>query len=154
MNKKSAELCISVAAQLFAPGERVELVEAVQIGRVSAKRQLAASVAVGIASGGTALVALKPRAYFLVLTDQRLYLIDNNNGRVGKVVVSAVSRAQISAGPLQKHFLTLSMEVQMTAPTPWRFSWGRVQSDMARRVATALGAPRTASQAPAGGRAL
>ncbi|GAA0279741.1 hypothetical protein GCM10010302_16810 [Streptomyces polychromogenes] len=106
-------------------------------------------MAVGIASGGTALIALKPRAYFLVLTDQRLYLTDNNNGQVGKEVVSAVSRAQISAGPLHKHFLTLSMEVQMTAPTPWRFSWGRAQSDMARRVATALGAPETPSQAAA-----
>ncbi|MFE2287842.1 hypothetical protein ACFXDJ_27210 [Streptomyces sp. NPDC059443] len=149
MNQKSAQRCMEVAGPLFAPGEVAELIEVVQIGKVSAKRQLAATVAVGIASGGTVLVALKPKAYFLVLTDQRLFLIDNNNGRPGKHVVSAVPRTHISAGPLRKHFLTVSMEVRMTAPTPWRFSWGRVQSDMARRVAAALGAPGPAIPAQA-----
>ncbi|MFE2914384.1 hypothetical protein [Kitasatospora indigofera] len=139
MNQKSTRKCLAVVTPALAPQERVELVEAVQIGTVSAKRRLATAALVGAATGGTVLVAVQPRAYFMVLTDRRLYLVHNLNGTVGNSIVSATPRDKISAGPLRKHLLTLSMEVQFTgAATPSRFSWGRAQGRMAQAIADAL----------------
>lgn len=108
----------------------------VQIGKVSAKRQIATSAAVAVATAGVVMVALRPRAYFLVLTDQRLILIENLRGRVGKIM-AVIPRNTIKAEPLRGHLLTLSMNVTI-GETPQRFSWGRAQTSMARRVATAL----------------
>ncbi len=142
MNQKTAQRCIAVAASAFEPGEQVELVEVVQIGRVSTGRQVATSALVGVASAGTVLVAVRPRGYFVVLTDRRLYLIDNVNGRMGSGLAMATPRAKITAGPLRGHLLTLSMEVSIEgAPAPFRFSWGRAQAGTARVLAAALGRP-------------
>lgn len=92
--------------------------------------------AVSVAMAGTVMVALKPRPYYLVLTNQRLILIANLRGKVGKVVAAAPRNA-VSAEPLRGHLLTLSMNITVDE-VPRRFSWGRVQSGMARRVATAF----------------
>jgi hypothetical protein len=146
MNQKTTARCQQQVASALAPGEQIVLIEAVQIGKVSAKKQAgiaAASIAVGVATGGTLIVALKPRAFYLVLTNQRLILIDNLRGRVGKVA-AAYPRDQVSVQPLHSHLLTISMEVTM-AGTPYRFSWGRVQGGMARKVADALAAVKTAA---------
>jgi hypothetical protein len=143
MNQKTTQRCTQVVAASLAPGEQIEMIEVAQIGKVSAKKQLgisAASVAVGVVTGGTLLVALKPRAYFLILTNERLFLVDNLQGSVGKKIVSAIPRNLISAGPVRTHLLTISMEVTVDG-TPHKFSWGRFQGGMARRVAAALGAP-------------
>ncbi|MEV4614086.1 hypothetical protein AB0K43_16050 [Kitasatospora sp. NPDC049258] len=139
MNQKYAQKCLAVVAPAFAPGEQVTLVESVAIGKVPAGRQVAAAALAGVVSGGTVLVAVKPRAYYLVLTDRRMYLVDNVNGRVGRSIVSATPREKITAGPLRKHLLTLSMEVRFEgAAAPSRFSWGRVVAGSARAVAEAL----------------
>lgn len=114
------------------------MVEAVQIGKVSAKKQAAVSAAVGLATAGMVMVALRPRAYYLILTNQRLVLVANLRGRVGKIVAAA-PRDAVSAEPLHGHLLTLSMSVTIDG-IPQRFSWGRMQSGMARRVAMALAA--------------
>jgi hypothetical protein len=121
---------------LLAPGEKIELTEAAQIGTVSAKRQLATQLAVAAATAGTVAVHLKPAAFYLVFTDQRLFLIENRRGLVGKVV-TALPRAQISAGPLRAGPLNLSAEVTIDGTTH-RFSWGRFQGTMARSVTAAL----------------
>ena len=144
MNQKITSRVTQVAGPL-AQGEQIQLVEAVQIGKVSAKKQIATSAIVGIATAGTVLVALRPRAYYLVLTDQRMILVDNLRGRVGKVAAT-VRRDAIAAEPLRGHLLTLSMNVTLDG-TPQRFSWGRAQSSMARRVAHALTSPNVASAA-------
>lgn len=47
MNHKSAQHCMAVAVAAFEAGERVEVVEVVQVGRVPAGRQLAASAGQG-----------------------------------------------------------------------------------------------------------
>ena len=144
MNQKTTSRCIQVVAPTLAPGEEIELVEAVQIGKVSAKRRVATAAAVGAATAGMVIVSVKPRGYFLILTSQRLVLVGNRQGRVG-TIVAAVPRQVISAGPLRGHLLTFSMDVIMDG-TPQRFSWGRAQPGMARRVAMAL----TARQGSAG----
>jgi hypothetical protein len=84
------------------------------------------------------IVSVKPRGYFLILTDRRLVLVGNLQGRVGKIE-AAVPRHLVSAEPLRGHMLTLSMDVTVDG-TPTLFSWGRAQAGMARRVATALAA--------------
>lgn len=140
MNKKNAERCTALIAPSLVAREQIQTIEVVQIGKVSAKRQIGTAVAAGVLSGGTLMVAVRPRAYFLILTDLRLFLVDNNNGRVGKKVLAAVPRETIQAGPLRGHLLTLSMEVTMGG-TPYRFGWGRAQGKMARRVAEALAQP-------------
>lgn len=136
MNQKTMSRCAQVVAPALAPGEQIETVERVQIGKVSAKRQIATSAAVGIATAGMLMVAVTPRPYYLVLTNQRLVLVGNLRGRVGKIVAAA-PRSRISAEPLRGHLLTLSMNVIIDG-TPQRFSWGRTQVNMARRIATAL----------------
>lgn len=136
MNKTATSRCTELVTPALQSDERIELVEAVQIGKISAERQVATAVAVAVATAGIVMVALKPRPYFLVLTDQRLILIENLRGRVGKMV-AAIPRSAISAEPLRAHLLTLSMEVTLGG-TPQHFSWGRVQTGMARRIAAAL----------------
>ncbi|MCX5209121.1 hypothetical protein OG689_07445 [Kitasatospora sp. NBC_00240] len=139
MNDKSTRKCLAVVTPALAAQERIELVDVLQIGRVSAKRRVATAALVGAVSGGTVLVAVQPRAYFMVLTDRRLYLVDNHNGTVGRSIVSATPRDKITAGPLRKHLLTLSMEVRFTGVAePSRFSWGRLQSRTALAIADAL----------------
>jgi hypothetical protein len=138
MHQRITSSCTQVVAPTLAPGEQVEMVEAVQIGKVSAKKQAAVSAAVGLATAGMVMVALRPRAYYLILTNQRLVLVANLRGRVGKIVAAA-PRDAVSAEPLHGYLLTLSMSVTIDG-IPQRFSWGRMQSGMARRVAMALAA--------------
>jgi hypothetical protein len=138
MNQTTTSRCTKVVGPALTAGEQIELVEAVQIGKVSAKKQLAASAIVGIATAGTVIVALRPQAYYLILTNQRLILLHNNRGLVGKIA-GAMPRQAITAEPLKPHFLTLSMDVTISGQ-PQRFSWGRAQAGMARRVADALAA--------------
>lgn len=145
MNQKTTARCTEVVAPTLSPGEQIELAEAVQIGKVSAKRRAATAAAVSIATAGTVMVALKPRGYYLILTNQRLILLDNIRGRVGKAVAAA-PRTVVSAEPLRTHMLTVSMNVTIDG-TPQRFSWGRTQTGMAKRVAAALTPP---SSRPAG----
>jgi hypothetical protein len=144
MNQKTTSRVTQVVGPL-APGEQIQLTEAVQIGKVSAKRQIATSAIVGLATAGTVLVAVRPRGYYLVLTNQRLILVNNLRGAVGKVA-AVLPRDAITAEPLRGHLLTLSMNVTLSG-TPQRFSWGRAQSGMARRVADALTAGVSASAA-------
>jgi hypothetical protein len=143
MNKRKADRCAALVAPELVAREQIQMIEATQIGKVSAKRQLATAVIAGIASAGTLMVTVRPRLYFLVLTDLRLFLVENNDGRVGKKILGVVPREAISAGPLRGHILTLSMEVTMEG-VPYRFGWGRAQVKMARRVAEALAAPVSA----------
>ncbi len=145
MNQKTTARCTQVVVPTLSQGEQIELAEAVQIGKVSVKRRAATAAAVSIATAGTVMVSLKPRPYYLILTNQRLILLGNIRGRVGKTVAAA-PRTVVSAEPLRSHLLTVSMNVTIDG-TPQRFSWGRVQTGMAKRVATALTSP---SSRPAG----
>lgn len=144
MNQRSTSLCTQVVAPTLTAGEQIEIVEAVQIGKVSAKKQIATSAVVGVATLGTVMVALKPRPFYLVVTNQRLIFINNLRGRVGKIA-AAVPRSAITNEPIRPHLLTLSMNVTIDG-TPQRFSWGRAQAGMARRVADTL---YSAAKAPA-----
>jgi hypothetical protein len=143
MNQKTTAQCQKLVAASLGAGETIELTEAAQIGTVSAKKQAVTTLAVGLATGGALLVHLKPAAFYLVLTSRRLFLIENRRGIVGKVV-AAIPRTQISAEPLRSGTLTLSMQVTIDG-TVQRFSWGRVQGGMARKVADALTAVSAAS---------
>jgi hypothetical protein len=135
MNEKTTQKCNRLVT--LAPGEQITLTEAVQIGKVSAKKQIATSAVVGVLTAGTVLVSLKPAAFYLVLTNQRLFLIGNNRGLVGNVALVVPLDQVTVAEPLQGHALTLSMQVDI-AGTQYRFSWGRAQAGMARKVAAAM----------------
>src|SRR5690349_5422994 len=141
MNQKIEQRCTDVVTPaLAAPLEYVRSIEVVQLGKVSARKQIIVSLVVGILTAGMLLVALRPRAYYLVLTNQRLLLLDNLRGRVGTKIVLAVPLNQVVAGPLRTGALTYKLDVEV-AGVARRFSWGRVQGSTARRVAEALGAP-------------
>jgi len=144
MNQRTTSRCTQVVAPTLAEGEQIQIVEAVQVGKVSAKKQMATAAIVGVATAGTVVVALKPRPFYLVVTNQRLIFVNNLRGRVG-TIAAAVPRSAITVEPLRPHLLTLSMTVIING-TPQRFSWGRAQASMARRVADAL---NSASSAPA-----
>jgi hypothetical protein len=135
-NQKTTSRCAQVVTPILAEGEQIEMVEAAQVGKVSAKRRIATTAAVTIATAGTVMIALKPAAFYLVLTNQRLIFVQNFRGRVGKIA-AAVPRAAVTAEPLRGHMLTLSMNVTIDGTAQY-FSWGRAQPGMARRVAEAL----------------
>jgi hypothetical protein len=136
MNQKTTSRCTQVIASKLVQGEQVEMVEAVQIGKVSAKRRVATTAAVTIATAGTVMIALKPQPFYVVITNQRIFFIENHRGIVGKIA-AVVARDAVTAEPLQTHLLTLSMNVTIDG-APQRFSWGRAQSGLARRMAAAL----------------
>jgi len=142
MNAKMVQRCKDVVAPSLMPDEQIEAVEVAQIGKVSTKKMAgaaAAGVAVGIATGGLVpLIAVKPAAFVLVVTNRRLLLIPLHAGVVGKEIAGEIPRAAISMGPLRTHLLTLSMEVVME-DVPHRFSWGRIGGmKQARGVVSAL----------------
>jgi hypothetical protein len=136
MNQKTTSRITQVVAPSLVQGEQIEMIEAAQIGKVSAKRRIATTAAVTIATAGTVMIALKPQPWYLVLTNQRLIFVENKRGIVGKIAAAA-RRENVTAEPLQAHVLTLSMNVTIDG-TPQRLSWGRAQPGMARRVAAAL----------------
>lgn len=144
MNQRTTSRCTQVIGPMLARGEQIQMVEVVQVGKVSAKKKAATAAIVGAATLGTVVVALKARAFYLVVTNQRLLFIDNLRGRVGKFS-AAVPLSAVTAEPLRLHLLTVSMNVTMNG-TPQRFSWGRAQVSMARRVADAL-SPATSAPA-------
>jgi hypothetical protein len=139
MNQRTTSRLTQVVTPTLAPGEQIEMIEGALVGKISAKKRLAVTAAVTVASAGTVMVALKPQGWYLVLTNQRLIFIENKRGIVGKIAAAA-RRENVTAEPLRGHFLTLSMNVTIDG-TPQRFSWGRAQPGMARRVAAALAAP-------------
>jgi hypothetical protein len=145
MNQRTTSRITQVVTPALAPGEQIEMIEAAQVGKISAKKRLAVTAAVSVATAGTVMIALKPQAWYLVLTNQRLIFVENKRGIVGKVAAAA-RRENVTAEPLQGHFLTLSMNVTIDG-TPQRLSWGRAQPGMARRVAAALTALGQASAA-------
>jgi hypothetical protein len=148
MNKKKAERCVSRVAHLLVDREQVQMVEGAQIGEVSVKKQLATAAVVGIATGGMMTAVVRPQAFWLILTDLRLFLVQNNNGSVGKRILGEFPREAVQAGPLRTHILTRSMEVTI-AGTPYKFSWGRLQGKMPDRVAEALSRPGWNQATPA-----
>jgi hypothetical protein len=145
MNQRTTSRLTQVVTPTLAPGEQIEMIEAAQVGKISAKKRLAVTAAVSVATAGTVMIALKPQAWYLVLTNQRLIFVENKRGIVGKVAAAA-RRENVTSEPLQGHFVTLSMNVTIDG-TPQRLSWGRAQPGMARRVAAALTALGQASAA-------
>ena len=136
MNQRAIDKCVKAVAPSLGPGEQVEGVEVAQIGKVSAKKKAAVAAAVGIVTAGHLIVSVKPRAYFLVFTDKRLILVENNRGLVGKVLIGCPRQA-VTSGPLNGHLLTLSADVTMDG-APYRFSWGRLAPGQARSAMAAL----------------
>ena len=140
MNQRTTDKCAQAVASRLTPGENVETIEVAQIGKVSAKQKAAVAAAVGIVTAGTVIVSVKPRAYYLVFTSQRLFLVENNRGLVGKVVAQC-ARESITAGPLKGHLLTLTADVTLDG-TAYQFNWGRLAPGQARSaMATLTGQP-------------
>jgi hypothetical protein len=139
MNQKTTSRITQVVTPTLAQGEQIEMIEAAQIGKVSAKRRIATTAAVSIATAGTVMIALKPQPWYLVLTNERLIFVENKRGIVGKIAAAA-RRENVTAEALRPHLLTLSMNVTIDG-TPQRFSWGRAQPGMASRVSAALATP-------------
>jgi hypothetical protein len=136
VNQRVIDKCVKAVTPSLGPGEQVEGVEVALIGKVSAKKKAAVAAAVGIATAGHLIVAVKPRAYFLVFTSKRLILVENNRGLVGKVVGDCARQA-ITSGPLNGHLLTLSADVTLDGAA-YRFSWGRLAPGQARSAMAAL----------------
>lgn len=137
--KKITERCTRLVAPSLGPGEEIVIVGAMMIGKVSAKRQIATAVAAGVLSGGTMAAVVLPATYFAVLTNQRLILINNYKGTVGKVH-SVIDRRRLRAGPLRPGVLTFSMQL-MVDGTPHKVSFGRAYPARARQMAAVLAQP-------------
>lgn len=139
MNEKVTRKCSELVAPLLTPGETIESVEVAQIGKPSKSEVAAVAVASAIVSGGVFTAVLRPQPYFLVFTRQRVFLVENNMGSVGKQVFGSVPLKSVTTGPLRTHVLRMSMEVVLDGE-PRLFSWGRFQAKDARRVAEKFGA--------------
>jgi hypothetical protein len=98
VSSKIAKRCTDVVAPVLAPGEQIQTFEVVQIGKVSAKRQITTAAVAGIASGGLLMVATRPRPYLMVLTGQRIMLGDFANTNVGKEAVFEGPPGRVTMG--------------------------------------------------------
>ena len=67
---------LETAAPLLIQGERIELTTTANVGTVSVRRQVLTAAVVGVLSAGTVMATVRPRAMYVVLTDQRLLFFD------------------------------------------------------------------------------
>ena len=140
VSNKITQKCTAVVSPELLPGEQIQMIDVLQLGKVSAKRQAATAAIVGVATAGMAIVAVRPRPYLIVFTDRRILLVDFANANIGKRVAMAVGRTNIKVDDLKGHLLTYSTELHISEPAEmtYRLSWGRAQGATARRVVAAL----------------
>ncbi len=106
---------LETAAPLLIQGERIELTTTANVGTVSVRRQVLTAAVVGVLSAGTVMATVRPRAMYVVLTDQRLLFFDaaTATGRPGKVLMH-LPRPYVTAGEPRKGMFGLTLVTELT----------------------------------------
>ncbi len=127
---------------ILEPGETVEVAAVAQLGKVTARKQVAVAAAAIVISGGMMGAFVVQRKAGIVLTSRRLLVLEANQatGRFTGKVLTAVTRDQLRARP-SRSLLTLAYEITDTEGTAAvRLSFPLPYRNEARAIAAALGA--------------
>ena len=80
VSAKKQKLAKEVVAGLLRDGESVVHVGAAGVGQVSVKRQTAVAATSAVLSAGMLTVVVRPKGFYLVVTEQRLLLLELTPG--------------------------------------------------------------------------
>ncbi|MCX3061034.1 PH domain-containing protein [Streptomyces beihaiensis] len=108
MNARRNRQLTQAAQPLLIPGERVELVSLVTVGTVSVRKQVLTTTVVAILTLGMVMATVRPKAMYLMLTDQRVLFFDGNRGgKPGKLLIN-FPRHVVTATETKKGMLGLT----------------------------------------------
>jgi hypothetical protein len=142
VNPKQQERVTAVATPLLETGERIEVASIASIGHVSVKRRLATAAVAGVLSGGTLMVAVQPKKFYLALTDRRLLLFEPGlSGRPSKKPAAILPRRLLRAGETKRGLMTVTFLVSIEGEeNGLKFVFPLVTRNDAPLVAAALNA--------------
>ncbi len=114
VNGKMQGWVTAVATPVLEQGERIEVSSIASVGTVSLKRRAATAAIAGVLSGGTLMVAVQPKKFFLALTDRRLLLFPQGmSGRPEKKPAIVLPRQVLRTGDTKKGLLTATFEMSI-----------------------------------------
>jgi hypothetical protein len=149
MADKRQQQLDQVVSPLLQEGERVEYVTPARVGQVRAKSQLALMAISTIVTLGLVTVYLRPKGYYLVLTNQRLMFIGINRG-TGKPVPGVAMQLPRDGLTATQPRSRLAITYRVTAPgaAPLKLAFGQPQRRDAKGLAAAIGAAQPTSALP------
>ncbi|MFE2582132.1 hypothetical protein [Streptomyces sp. NPDC059378] len=114
MNARRTRQLLETSAPLLLPDERVELTSLASVGTVSVRRQALTAIVVGVLTLGMVMATVRPRAVYVVLTNQRILFFDaNRGGKPGKLLMN-MARLYVTATAARKTFLGLKVVTHLT----------------------------------------
>lgn len=113
MEGKLKDRVTAVATPILEAGERIEICSVASVGTVSVKRRAATAAVVGVLSAGTVTVAVRPRKFFLALTDRRLLLFGEGMTGPEKKPAAVLPRQLLHAGDPKKGLMTTTFELSI-----------------------------------------
>ena len=112
VNEKMQGWVSAVATPALEQGERIEISSVASVGTVSLKRRAATAAVAGVLSGGTLMVAVQPKKFFLALTDRRLLLFPQGmSGKPEQKPAAILSRQGLSTSEVKNGLLTAAFEL-------------------------------------------
>ncbi|MFD5635493.1 hypothetical protein ACFWJM_15330 [Streptomyces sp. NPDC127077] len=107
MNARRNRQLLETSAPLLLPGEQVELTSLASVGTVSVRKQALTAIVVGILTLGMVMATVRPRAVYVVLTNQRILFFDGNRGGKPGALLMNIARPYVTATSAKKAFLGL-----------------------------------------------
>ncbi|MFE2535051.1 hypothetical protein [Streptomyces sp. NPDC059371] len=107
INARRNRQLLETSAPLLLPGEQVELTSLASIGTVSVRKQALTAIVVGILTLGMVMATVRPRAVYVVLTNQRILFFDGNRGGKPGALLMNIARPYVTATSAKKAFLGL-----------------------------------------------
>ncbi|MFF3410770.1 hypothetical protein ACFYW8_32100 [Streptomyces sp. NPDC002742] len=114
MNARRTRQLLEASAPLLLQDEQVELTSLASVGTVSVRKQALTAVIVGVLTLGMVMATVRPRAVYVVLTNQRILFFDGNRGgKPGKLLMN-IARPYVTATAARKAFLGLKTVTHLT----------------------------------------
>lgn len=147
MEGKLKDRVMAVATPILEAGERIEICSVANVGTVSVKRQATTAAVVGVLSAGTVMVAVRPKKFFLALTDRRLLLFGEGMIGLEKKPAAVLPRQLLRTGEPKKGMLTATFELSIEGQEKgMKFVFPLPARADAPVIATALNGTRNASE--------
>jgi hypothetical protein len=144
MNEKRVQRLTAVAAPLLQPGEQIEWCSFAQVGSVSVARRVATTVLAGVLTGGALIMTVKPRPFFLALTDRRLLFFGQSiwsMSRPEKKLAMEIPRRALRASEPESARLSMKVPVEVSGQEKGLlFTFARLMRDDAPGFAARLAA--------------
>lgn len=143
MNEKRTTLLTAAVTPLLAPGEQLEVPSLAAVGTVSVKKQVAVAAATAALTLGTVAVMVRPKAFYVALTSQRLLFLNPTDFRglpTDKIAMQVPRAAVVSVATFKRGWLRLKFDIAIAGQAKGlRLTFGRPNRDDGERVARALG---------------